>query len=127
MDEKKLLDEKKKIDNALFAIKNKREKEALLEQQKYVGKCFLFKNSDGTNRYSTYMQVLSVYSVSLNIDGTVYHTSITTLEVDFQPKNYSIKMQNFGSLEMWLDNPVSLKQFVNKYNRVLSFLDWRPA
>lgn len=60
--------------------------------------------------------------MSINNDGKIYNTSITVLEVDLRPKNHSIKTQNFGSLEMWLDNPVSLSEFTKIYNKVLNSL-----
>lgn len=114
--------QKQNIEKKISALKDKKEKELLEEAKKYEGKCFRYPNSDGTNKFYTYMKVKKVRSVWVNDNMEAYSTRIDSIEFDCKPGNPSIHKDDYATLEMWLPYPVSSGEFEKQYKRVLELL-----
>ena len=118
------LDELKKKRDEISAKINKiigeKEKRLTKEAQKFVGKCYKFYNSmSGGEKFMTYLKVTKILSVW--IQGETMTVNVEGVEVNDHKDIYSINKET-THLSMWLDNPISNKQFDKVYKKVLGKL-----
>jgi len=108
------------IDKEINKHVRAKEKRMLKEAQKFVGKCYKFYNSmSGGEKFITYLKVKNIKSVWIQGDNLM--VNIEGVVVNDHKDIYSIEKE-ITYLSMWMDNPISNKEFERIYAKVLAKL-----